>query len=117
MPPETTYALGSPGQHDRHVDRDLLTRHQLLKVDVQDLLFVRVTLNLADQRAGDSPIEGELDDRALRRDALEELLELARGDRERQRLARVTVDDGRDLPGAAKRSRGALATGSARARR
>ena len=75
---------------------DLLAGHQLLEVDVQDLPLERVTLDLADQRPRRLPVDIELDDCALGRDVLEELLELARVDRERLRLAAVAVDDGRD---------------------
>ena len=85
-----------PVKHDRDADRDLLAGDELLEVDVQDLALERVALDLADQRLGGAAVDRQLDDGALGGDALKQLLELARVERERLRLAAVAVDDGRE---------------------
>ena len=103
------HALGNADEHERDLDGDLLAGDELLEVDVQDLLLERVPLDLADQRLGRRAAERELDDGAAGGDLREELLELARGERERLRLAGVPVDDGRNATGRAQLARDALA--------
>jgi len=79
---------------------------------VQDLLLVRVTLHLADERVARLPVDSERDHRALVRVLLEEERERVVIQREGLGLPRVPVDDRGDLPGSAKLARDALAGGA-----
>ena len=114
MPPLRRTPSGMPMNTSGMLDRDLLAGHELLEVDVEDLLLERVTLDLADQRLGRRAAERELDDGAAGGDGREQLLELARLERERLRLAGVPVDDGGNATGRAQLARDALASLGAR---
>ena len=56
-----------------------------------------MALDLADERARRGAVDRELDDRAGRGDLCQELLDVARDEGERLRLAAVAVDDRREL--------------------
>src|SRR5205823_14825795 len=91
-------AFGRAGEDERDAHRHLLAGDQLLKVDMQNRPLHWMPLDLSDQRARRAAVDGQLDDSARGGDAVEQLLELARVDGERLRLAAVTVDDRGDLP-------------------
>jgi hypothetical protein len=102
-------AFRNADEHERHFDGDLLAGDELLKVDVQDLLLERMTLDLANERARRAAGERELDDGAARGDRGEELLQLPRRERQRLRLTRVAVDDTGHAARGAQLTRDALA--------
>ena len=83
MPPELRTPSAVPMNTNADAHGDLLAGHELLEVDVEDVALDRMPLDLADQRARRGAVHRELDDGAGRRDRAEELLDLARFERER----------------------------------
>ena len=86
-----------------------LAGHELLEVDVHDLLLERVALDLADERVARGAVDAERDDRRLVRVLLEQELERMMVELQRLRLAGMPVDDGRHLAGRAELAGDALA--------
>ncbi|MNC91425.1 hypothetical protein D3C83_76870 [compost metagenome] len=76
---------------------------------MQHVALERVTLDLADERAGHLAVDRELDDRRGAGDLLEELLDLAAVDGERLCFAAVSVDHSGDFASLAKLARVARA--------
>ena len=86
------------------------TGDERLEVDVQNLTLDRVTLDLANERLRRMAANRNFDDRALSLNVGEELVEIARIERERLRIASVSVDHGGNLSLPAKGPGGALST-------
>ena len=103
-------AVGRADEAQRDADGDLLAGDQLLEIDVEDLALER---DGAGSRGSACravvPSTRELDDGAAAEICVEQLLDVARVERERLRLAAVAVDDRRDLAGLAKLARDARA--------
>src|SRR2546426_8954614 len=102
-------AVRVPHQVDRDLERDLLRRVDLVEVHVDDVGPQRMALDLADQRLHRLAFDRELDDGALRLDALERLLERLGLDLERLGVPPVAVDHGGDPAPEARLARAALA--------
>src|SRR5262249_32367057 len=81
---------------------DLLAGHELLEVDVDDAAVHRVALNLANERLRHGAVHAQLDDRAAGGELTEQLLDVARVDRQRLRIAAVTVDHRREFAALSK---------------
>src|SRR5581483_10745588 len=99
---------GGADEDDRDAHDDQLARDQFLEVDVEKLALERMPLNFTDQRPRSLPADRELDHRVLGRDMLEQLLEIARIDRERLGLSRMPVNDAGNLSRRPELSRDAL---------
>ena len=102
------HAFRNSAEDDRYVDRDLLAGDERLEIDVKNLALDRMALDLTNERLRGLPTDRHLDDGALGLNVPEHLVEIARVQRESQRIASVAVDHRGDLSLAAKRAGGAL---------
>src|SRR3954469_25150423 len=101
-------ALRDSLEHDRDAHRHLLSGDERLEIDVKYLPLDRVPLDLASQRLRGLSAHRYLDHGALGLNGGEHPVEIARVERERLRIAAVTVDHRRNLSLTAKSTRGAL---------
>src|SRR5207249_7338647 len=90
---------------DRHRDRDLSARPNPHEIDMQRSVADRMVLDIARQRAQRRAVEADVDERREQGRPRQHPPQLSRFEADRYRLLAVAVDDRRNTPGAARRTR------------